>query len=63
MFVTRYDKGHEGTGDFKIIHLPREIGELVVWYLWLVLPFVQRIQTMLWQQSTLTDHKWPTDPD
>lgn len=30
----------------KIIHryLLRDIGELVVWYLWLVLPFVERIE-------------------
>ncbi|KAI6957743.1 hypothetical protein KC332_g17517 [Hortaea werneckii] len=65
VFVTRYHKGYEVTGDVKIIHryLPREVGELVVWYLWLVLPFVQRMQAMLWQQSTLSDHMWPSDPD
>ena len=41
MFVTRYHKGYNVSGDVKIIHqyLPREVGELVVWYLWLVLPF------------------------
>ncbi|KAI7215535.1 hypothetical protein KC365_g13537 [Hortaea werneckii] len=40
VFVTRYHKGFEVTVDFKIIHryLPREVGKLVVWYLWLVLP-------------------------
>ncbi|KAI7148150.1 hypothetical protein KC316_g15819, partial [Hortaea werneckii] len=65
VFVTRYHKGYEVTGDVKIIHryLPREVGELVVWYLWLVLPFAQRMQATLWQQSTLSDHLWPTDPD
>lgn len=48
VFVTRYHKGYEVTGDVKIIHryLPREVGELVVWYLWLVLPFAQRMQAM-----------------
>ena len=42
VFVTRYHKGYEVKGDVKIIHryLLREVGELVVWYLWLVLPFV-----------------------
>jgi hypothetical protein len=41
VFVTRYHKGYNVSGDVKIIHryLPREVGELVVWYLWLVLPF------------------------
>jgi hypothetical protein len=41
VFVTRYHKGYNVSGDVKIIHqyLPREVSELVVWYLWLVLPF------------------------
>ena len=40
-FVTKYHKGYAMSGDVKIIfrYLPREVGELVVWYLWLVLPF------------------------
>jgi hypothetical protein len=42
VFMTRYHKGYKVKGDVKIIHryLPREVGELVVWYLWLVLLFV-----------------------
>ncbi|KAM0700964.1 hypothetical protein Q7P35_011323 [Cladosporium inversicolor] len=65
VFVTRYHKGYEVKGDVKIIHryLPREVGELVVWYLWLVLPFVQQIQAMVWQQETISDHLWPADAD
>ncbi|KAL1613888.1 hypothetical protein SLS56_012220 [Neofusicoccum ribis] len=41
VFVTRYYKGYAMSGDVKVIYryLPREVGELVVWYLWLVLPF------------------------
>ena len=48
MFVTRYYKGYNVSGDVKIIHryLPREVGELVVWYLWLVLPFQQRLEAV-----------------
>ena len=65
VFVTRYHKGFEVQGDVKIIHryLPREVGELVVWDLWLVLPFVQRMQAMLWEQGTISDHLWPGDVD
>jgi hypothetical protein len=65
VFVTRYHKGYEVKGDVKIIHryLPREMGELVIWYLWLVLPFVQRMQAMVWQQETISDHLWPADAD
>jgi hypothetical protein len=35
VFVTRYYKGYNVSSDVKIIHryLPREVGELVVWYL------------------------------
>ena len=44
--VTSYHKGFYASNDVKIIHryLPRDIGELVVWYLWLVLPFVERME-------------------
>jgi hypothetical protein len=46
VFATKYHKGFYATNDAKIIHryLPRAVGELVVWYLWLVLPFVERLQ-------------------
>jgi len=39
--VTSYHKGYNITGSAKVIHryLPREVSELLVYYLWLVLPF------------------------
>ncbi|OKP11118.1 ATP-dependent DNA helicase Q5 [Penicillium subrubescens] len=45
-FITRYHKGFYASGDAKVIHryVPREVGELVVWYLWLVLLFVEMLQ-------------------
>ncbi|KAF1738144.1 hypothetical protein CRV24_000066 [Beauveria bassiana] len=44
-FVTTYHKGFKQSGEAKIIHrfLPREVGEILVWYLWLVLPFWQTV--------------------
>ena len=44
-FVTYYHKGYSISNSTKIIHryLPREIGELLVYYLWLIVPFLQRI--------------------
>ena len=41
VFMTRYYKGYAISGDVKIIYryLPREVGELLVRYLWLVLLF------------------------
>lgn len=49
VFVTRYHKGYALQGDVKIIHryLPREVGELLVLYLWLVLPFQQRMEVLI----------------
>lgn len=46
VFVTQYHKGFYASNDTKVIHryLPQEVGELVVWYLWLVLPFVERLE-------------------
>jgi hypothetical protein len=45
-FVTLYHKNYRSSEQVKVIHryLPREAGELVVWYLWLVLPFWQQVQ-------------------
>ena len=65
VFVTQYHKGEQYHGDVKIIHryLPREVGELVVWYRWLVLPFVQRIKGWLWSQPQISDHLWGPDVD
>jgi hypothetical protein len=46
VFVTHYHKGFHATNDVKIIHryVPREVGELVVWYLWLVVPLVRHLE-------------------
>jgi superfamily II DNA helicase RecQ len=63
--ATRYHKGYAISGDVKIIHryLPREVGELVVWYLWLVLPFQQRLEAMVWEKEAISSHMWPADPN
>lgn len=44
-FVTYYHKGYSVQNSTKIIHryLPREVGELFVYYIWLVQPFQARI--------------------
>ncbi|KAE8823008.1 hypothetical protein PTNB85_10187 [Pyrenophora teres f. teres] len=63
VFVTRYHKGYKVSGDVKIIHryLPREVGELVVWYMWLVLPFQQRLEALVWEKEAVSSHMWPAD--
>jgi hypothetical protein len=46
--VTTYHKGYSMTNSTKIIHryLPAEVSELVVYYLWLILPFARAIQRL-----------------
>jgi hypothetical protein len=51
--VTSYHKAYTCTGTTKIIHryLPREISELVVYYLWLIFPFVQKMTLLIAEQG------------
>ncbi len=65
VFVTRYHKGYAVSGDVKVIHryLPREVGELMMYYLWLVLPFQQRLEAAVWKKDEVSAYMWPTDPD
>lgn len=46
--VTSYHKGYTCTGSTKIIHryLPKEVGELLVYYLWLILLFAKHVSTV-----------------
>jgi len=46
VFVTKYHKNVGQTGKGKVIHryLPREVGELVVFYLWFARPFWQQVE-------------------
>ncbi|THV78820.1 hypothetical protein D6D29_07372 [Aureobasidium pullulans] len=60
VFVTQYHKGEQYQANVKIVHryLPREVGELVVWYRWLVVPFVQRMKSWLWSEAPVSEHIW-----
>ena len=73
-FVTGYHKGYRSSGNIKVIHryVPREVGELLVYYLWLVLPFHERVQlgahqrrlnsAFLWGGSQKIEHRQWTGP-
>ena len=65
VFVTRYHKGYAVSGDVKVIHryLPREMRELMMYYLWLVLPFQQRLEAAVWKKNEVSAYMWPADPD
>ncbi|KAF6806228.1 hypothetical protein CMUS01_14418, partial [Colletotrichum musicola] len=59
-FVTAYHKGYRTTGQAKVVHryLPREVGELLVWYMWLVLPFWQEVQGISRQVGRYSAFLW-----
>ncbi|THC88033.1 hypothetical protein EYZ11_012517 [Aspergillus tanneri] len=46
--VTAYHKGYSVSNSTKIIHryLPKPVSELVVYYLWLILPFAQSVDRL-----------------
>jgi superfamily II DNA helicase RecQ len=60
LFVTAYHKGYEFTERTKIIqrYLPREIGELLVYYLWLALPFSEAMQVVVGGVDELSAFVW-----
>lgn len=59
-FVTMYHKGARRTDTTKVIHryVPREVGGLLVWYMWLVLPFWQKVQGRVKGQRRVSAFLW-----
>jgi hypothetical protein len=60
--VTTYHKGYSISNSTKIIHcyLPKVVSELVVYYLWLILPFCQSLQRLARsQRGTASPYLWP----
>lgn len=47
-FVTSYHKNYSAASTTKIIHryLPHEVGELVVYYVWLIVPFLEQLHIL-----------------
>lgn len=64
VFACRYHKRYAIEGDVNVIqrYLPREVGELYVWYIWFALPFQQKLEAELRAQSEISSHVWPPDP-
>jgi hypothetical protein len=56
-FVTAYHKGFSASQKAKIIHryVPREVGELVVQFLWLVQPFIEQLQAAITEEAEVGD--------
>jgi hypothetical protein len=53
--VTSYHKSYNFTGLTKIIYryLPKEVSELLVYYLWLILPFCQQLDILVYKRKDL----------
>jgi superfamily II DNA helicase RecQ len=60
-FITSYHKGFSASQSQKCIHrfVPREVGELVVYYLWLIEPFVRILQS---SRGQMTSSPWFWEP-
>jgi hypothetical protein len=62
--VTYYHKGYNITGAEKIIHryLPEEVGDLLLLYVWLVLPLRQQLQMLVYKnQEIMSALLWSMD--
>uniref|UniRef100_A0A7N2N6W0 DNA 3'-5' helicase n=1 Tax=Quercus lobata TaxID=97700 RepID=A0A7N2N6W0_QUELO len=61
--TTSYYKGSTiaAKADVNIIqrYLPETVGLLVVRYLWLVLPWIELLETQCFGRTTVSDHLWP----
>lgn len=64
VMVSRYHKGYRASGSEKIIHryLPRAVGKLYVYYDWLVRPFQETLEAVIWQKDSVSTLVWPPDP-
>lgn len=58
--VAVYHKNFRVKDNIKIIHrfLPRAVGELLVWYLWLIQPFWEQIQVLEKKADQVSNFLW-----
>lgn len=64
-FVTSYHKGWSASKKSKIVHryVPHEVGELVVYSMWLLDPWVRQLQNMVHQQTEYSPFVWEPKPE
>jgi superfamily II DNA helicase RecQ len=64
-FVTAYHKGFSASQSMKIIHrfVPREVGEIVIYYMWLIRPFERILQRMNSGQMLFSSWFWEPEPE
>lgn len=61
-FVTAYHKGYSINGRTKIIHrfVPREVGELFIYFQRLAMPFQRQVETSVYGRPEMSGFIWPT---
>lgn len=59
-FVTSYHKGYSQSRATKVVHryVPAEVSKIWVYYLWMVQPFVEILQAMVFQQRSFGPFIW-----
>ena len=59
-YVAAYHKNYRSSERIKVIHryLPRAVGELLVRYLWLVMPFWQQVQVVVREADEISPFLW-----
>jgi len=64
-FVTTYHKGYSASQSMKNVHrfVPREVGEIVIYYLWLVEPFERIVQAGANGQQSYSSWLWEPAPE
>ena len=64
-FVTTYHKGYSASHTNKVIHrfVPREVSEVVVYYLWLVEPFERMLHSYTEERYSTSSFLWEPAPE
>lgn len=64
-FVTSYHKGYSASKKVKVVHryVPREVSEMVVYYLWLVQPFARIVQMLHERQGEFKEFSWEPEAE
>jgi hypothetical protein len=65
VYVTAYHKNIGSTGKSKVIHryVPREVGELLVYYLWIALPFWIQLEGVVGEPVQASAYIWEPEPE
>ena len=65
MFVTAYHKGYSASQSMKVVHryVPHEVGEVVMYYLWLVRPFERILRGLGHGQASFSSWLWEPEPE